>query len=253
MPKQSNDTSLVILSHSDDEIFLLPYLLSKKQKSFVFVFLVNNYPRRSWFERLFDRDKELEKSMSLLSQHCSIRSFQATPLDLQLTDGQLYKFDSKNLVKLKLFIKDLGDFSEVLSLEYEEGHQDHDFSWFIAREIAAEAGVPHHCFSGYRQALEISRLPIFTVMNPQIISERLEFNRVQCIRLTLSLITIYKSQLQTWVPLVFPTMFRLCKGYIFGASGFGLATGRACLYQTRGKAQRKDVTEKFAELFGSTP
>ena len=244
------NTSLVILSHSDDEIFLIPYLLGNRDKTYVFIYLVNDYPKRSWLENYFNRETELQKSMSLLSRYCSIRHIQVPSSELNLRDGNLYNEDSTSLIRLLGFIQNFNGFTEVLSLEYEGGHQDHDFSWFLSRKIASVAKVPHLTFSGYRQTFTKSRIPFFSVMKPRQLSIKKTLDRFQCTKVVLHLITIYRSQLQTWIPLLLPTIFALSKGHYFISENSRLDLNQRYLYDIRGKAQYQEVVEKMVELFG---
>lgn len=136
------------------------------------------------------------------------------------------------------------DIKEIVSLQLEGGHQDHDIVSMLAEEIAFRLSLDLYTFPAYR-ALH-NKYPIYAVMSsPHKSNEKKSLSiglRLRFAKQSLILMKYYGSQLSTWIGL---GPFVIVK-YLIGNPSFNLRSSTSketqevpsmLLYANRKKAQ----------------
>lgn len=234
-----NNKYLVLLAHPDDEIFLLPFLM-RKQVEFRFIYLSTN-------SRFFkaDRVTELQKS---------IQRFQKLGYDFHLNsienicrDGFCHIDLTQEHFHSVSRIVEKNDFTAIISLSLEGGHQDHDVINQFSRRIAEDHDLRFMQFPAYKKSS--NPLTRFSVMRPQHKGSHFIFNRFEILRQVLITMSIYKSQWRTWVALLPFLLIR----YSFGSfcedkTEMKIDENYECLYELRRHAKKSDVLNSIGWL-----
>jgi len=186
--KQGNSgKSLVLLAHRDDEIFLLPFLLNNG--SVEIIYLTNAMNEKS-------RHSESKKAIAYLNRHTSVRELVISKTAL---DGSLHNSLNYDLVKNLLEIINSSGSTQIATLDYEGGHQDHDAAAVLSLVVSRLAQLELSLFPTYRKSNH-SIFP-YQVMSTsyKTFSER-NFT-ILYFKVAMRLIFIYRSQWKTWLGL----------------------------------------------------
>jgi hypothetical protein len=231
----SNIKRIFLLSHCDDEIFLLPFLLNPDAESTLIFFTTR---------KGFDKELDLRKSEAVLANHFlnrfqNVKTIFLTP---ELHDGLIHEeFNIDNFQFLEQIIVQEKP-EEVVTLAFEGGHQDHDSVEVIARILCEKHRVKLVCCPAYRSA-KFSR-KLFTVMHSDLVSQRVRISRLRTLAVAAKIMLIYRSQIKTWVGLA---PFILLKYAIFPFRVYQvnpiLEVRRLdrCFYELRNRAVQSEV------------
>ena len=188
---------LWLLAHQDDEVLGL-HLHSNLMSNTV-VYLTNGVRTDANFNSL-SRVEEARESWRKLDGKAELIFFGT---DHALKDGELQ--NQINIAHLDELISicRVGKINEIVTLQLEGGHQDHDITSMLAEELSVRLSLKLVAFPAYR-ALH-KTFPIYAVMSP--ISKVIEKNslslvkRMQLARQAYWLMKNYKTQIVTWVGL----------------------------------------------------
>jgi LmbE family N-acetylglucosaminyl deacetylase len=239
---------VVLLSHYDDELFLLPYLVLNKHDHFHFIYLCAHGKRLRLLERIFDRINEFKKAEKLLKSFTSHSTFQNLGDFLKAEDGHFHEIEVSVITKLLYKVLDGPPIKAVLSLSYEGGHQDHDITWAIAQRLSKMSKSTHMTLSGYRQHPRINRYPLFVVMKHKMGDGEISFPRLQTLKLSIQLILIYRSQLGTWFGLLPGIVTAVLKGKVKFALNEAHTPLPSILYENRKRTKYDLVRNKIQEV-----
>jgi LmbE family N-acetylglucosaminyl deacetylase len=233
---------LFLLSHCDDEIFLLPFLLDSRAESTVFFFSttqVSNGP-------------ESIRKIEALEANRFFNHFQKLEtvfLEPEVRDGKIYEdFASDNFRSLVEII-DRTKPDEVVTLAYEGGHQDHDAVEAISKLLCETKGLQLITCPAYRASTFSKKF--FRVMKSELREERIKVKRLLSVWVALRVMFIYKSQIKTWFGLA-PFIL---KNYAFSAFWIMRVTSFSepkeldrCFYEFRDRATQSEVIEHFRRI-----
>ena len=225
---------LIMLAHPDDEMLCLPFLLGEEVKGAVtdyyFYLTLNTAPK--------NRVLESHKAIALLNRE--LRPSYLVHEDTMLRDGFIWKdFKSKDLDALEISLTRL-KINSILTFAYEGGHQDHDFTNVIAKNLQTKLGIKLTEFSGYRKH---NHLPIFMVCSPSARLLKVNFPRRKAMKLFIMLARIHRSQFRVWCLLAPPILMKLLVGSAFTTVSAFVSPQprRNFLYELRGKATSEQV------------
>ena len=134
-----------IFAHCDDELFCLPLLLEKDIDK-TLIFLTTLKREQEIDSRVNTRQKEALRANQFLRKFGNVKTLF---LGGEVFDGTIHtdfdtvKFD--NLTQIVLKEKP----SELVTLSYEAGHQDHNSVQIITRMLSKNHSLKLRCFSGY--------------------------------------------------------------------------------------------------------
>jgi len=188
---------LWLLAHQDDEVLGL-HLYSNLMSNFV-VYLTNGVRTDANFNSL-TRVEEARESWRKIDGTAELIFFGT---DHALKDGELQsQINIAHLDELICICRER-KINEIVTLQLEGGHQDHDITSMLAEELSVRLSLKLVAFPAYR-ALH-KTFPFYTVMSP--ISKVIEKNslslvkRMQLARQSYRLMKNYKTQIITWVGL----------------------------------------------------
>jgi hypothetical protein len=203
---------LWILAHQDDEIFGL-HLIDNSTNNFV-LYLTDGVRLGAEYSSE-TRNEEARKSWNLLDNRAEINFFGSTR---SIKDGMLLDLFKPSHLHEIMNLCLLQNINEVITLEFEGGHQDHDIASLISQEISRRLSLDCLTYTSYRSIHK--SFPFYKVMsshkqilsesrNPLILKCKLTFNsfKVMC---------IYKTQISTWFGLGIFIVLR----YFLGTPGF---------------------------------
>jgi hypothetical protein len=227
-----------IFAHCDDEIFCLPLLLDNQAESTV-IFLTTLTREQRTDADVNLRQQEALRANRFLSKFGSIKTLF---LSGAIFDGTIHvDFDSAKFNELTQIVLE-EEPSELVTLSYEAGHQDHDSVEIITRILSKNLSIRMRCFSGYRASAISPRL--FSVMKPIDPIEKITFNRILLVLTSIRLMLIYKSQRKTWIGLA-PALLSKFAISAFredrSSSLLEPAKKANCFYQNRGRALQNEV------------
>jgi hypothetical protein len=238
---------LILLSHYDDEIFLLPTLL-KKTENLVVIYTTNSLHPKTMTDS--SRMEECRLAWRAINPSAQIIFF---GFDNNILDGRLHlDVNSIQLEALLNMVLDLG-ITSISTLSPEGGHQDHDFTFAIADFLAQKTHVELTHFSAYRKRSS-RRNKGFAVMSPELncsCRDSSVLERHKLIRLYFFLIfRAYQSQWKTWVALGPFVFLKLLRGEV-PRHTCGTVFPRpetACLWVVRRRAVYRDFIEALDVL-----
>jgi hypothetical protein len=236
-----NSSRLWLLAHQDDEVLGL-HLNSNTAVNHV-IYLTDGVRSGATYNSS-KRVNEAQAAWSQIDKNAELIFFGT---DHALKDGTLREefspFHLSELIKICL----KRDIKEIVSLQLEGGHQDHDIVSMLAEELAFRLSLDLYTFPAYR-ALH-KKYPIYAVMSSSHKStEKKSLPIVLRLRFTkqsLILMKNYGSQLSTWIGLGPFVIFK----YLIGNPSFNLrrSTSKATqgfpsrlLYANRKKVQPLD-------------
>ena len=206
------ENRLWLLAHQDDEILGL-HLNSNQVANFV-VYLTDGV-RFGADYKSDTRVTEAQKAWNQIDGNAELIFFGT---DNALPDGMLENEIGDSHLHQLISICKNRDIDEIVSLQLEGGHQDHDITSLFAEELSKRLALNLVVFPAYRALHE--KFPFYAVMNSttKVLTVR-TFSwtrRIQFTRLALRLMKSYKSQISTWIGL---GPFVILK-YLFGKPNF---------------------------------
>jgi len=202
-------TSLLIIPHQDDEIFILPYLIKliRDGHKVVVIYLTNGkYANHSVYIRRKESCDVL-KSVGINSQDIKF-----VGENLNIRDGEV--INNLNILSVELFkiIMQYGeDLSEILTPAWEGGHHDHDATNFIVNYVALKMSKARQVCQFYTYNAHGVRHPFYRVMHsikPSDLVKPFKFSFYDGLR-TLFCIRHYKSQYFSFIGLAPELIYRL--------------------------------------------
>jgi LmbE family N-acetylglucosaminyl deacetylase len=192
-----DNNRLWLLAHQDDEVFGL-HLHSNLVSNFI-VYLTNGVRSHANFDSL-TRAEEARESWRKIDGNAELIFFGTYHA---LNDSGLQS--QINIAHLDELISICHErkINEIVTLQLEGGHQDHDITSILAEELSVRLSLKLVAFPAYR-ALH-KTLPIYTVMTPS--SKMIEKNslslvkRIQLAQQSCRLMKNYRTQIITWVGL----------------------------------------------------
>jgi hypothetical protein len=221
---------LWILSHPDDEIFGIHIWKSKYKRS-DFLYLTGKSTKR-----------ELELANCFRSMQSKGIKVKFGFLSITLSDGNISsRLDTSILEELLEHISCVKP-NRILTLKFEQGHQDHDATYFLCLAASKVSGIDLYTVPSYRPS---SFYPYSVMHDTFRNNDQLSLALLKRISLAFTAVRIaicHKSQFVTWIGLLPFIVFK----YVFGALGLELANVRPFdlrqiasitpLYEKRGKS-----------------
>lgn len=236
---------LYLLAHTDDEVFCLPFLSEPGVKNFV-VYLTLDKSTNGVSCLLPPRYFEMQKATQYISKFTSIHS---TFYENLFSDGRIYKdFKNSDFIFLRRSLREF-EIDEIISLEFEGGHQDHDFVAIVAVLLGEQHQLkvklcPAYCGTRFGKSL-------FKVMKPppknRVKVPQKHYSAIRAV----TLIAKYRSQSLTWLGLGPATFWKYLFGSFYFRESFSLKDfkkHRICLYESRARASQDDVHGSIQSL-----
>ena len=233
---------LFLLSHCDDEIFLLPFLLDSKSENTIVFFSTRQ--EAAGPESI--RKIEATEANRFLNQ---FQKLETVFLEPEVRDGKIFQdFGPENYQYLEELVDRVKP-DEIVALAYEGGHQDHDAVEVISKCLCANKKIemitcPAYCSSIFSKNF-------FRVMKSEKLEENFQLNRLLGVWAALRIILIYKSQFKTWIGLA---PFILIH-YAFSTFWITRVTTFSepkeldrCFYEFRERATQSEVLENFKRI-----
>jgi hypothetical protein len=188
---------LWLLAHQDDEVLGLH--LHSSSVSNIVVYLSDGVRDGASFDS-FTRVAEAKESWNEIDKNAELIFFGT---DHSLRDGGLQSQINPEHLRLLISICQNRNVDEIVTLQLEGGHQDHDITSLIAEEICRRLSLNFIAYPAYR-ALH-KKFPIYTVMSSaSILAKKNTHNvllRVQFAIKSIRLMKRYRSQITTWIGL----------------------------------------------------
>jgi hypothetical protein len=226
---------LFLLSHCDDEVFLIPFLLDNDAESTVVFFSAKPD---------IDGDKRLRMNEAISTNRYLNRFQKLETLFLkpEVRDGKIHEdfnIDSFSYLE-EVIVRVKPD--EIVTLAYEGGHQDHDSVEVISSLLSQAYGVKLKTCAAY-SSVKFSR-KFFRVMKQEEPLEKVKIKRLLNLWVALRIFSIYKSQFKTWIGLAPFILIRYAFSS-FWVKPVVLSSGpkliERCFYEFRGRADQEDV------------
>ncbi len=208
---------LWILAHQDDEVLGL-HLRTESINNYV-VYLTDGVRQGAHYDSNL-RSAEARNAWRKIDEDTEL-IFYGT--DNAIKDGELSKqLNASHLNDLASICRSRRIY-EIVTLQLEGGHQDHDVTSLISEELSRRLSLQFVTFPAYRALHE--KYPAYKVMSsktqPLDSIPRTAATRLRDSKRALSLMRSYKSQLSTWVGLG-PFVFLK---YLFGKPTYSLQPG----------------------------
>ena len=226
---------LFLLSHCDDEVFLIPFFLQPGTESTIVFF--STQPNFDGMERL-----RMDEAISANRFLNRFQKLETVFLNPEVRDGKIHEDFSVSQLSYLEEVIDRVKPDEIVTLAYEGGHQDHDTVELISNILSQTHKVKLKTCPAYR-SVRFSR-NFFSVMKAEYPRERVRINRLLNLWIALRIIFIYKSQFKTWVGLAPFILIRYAFSP-FWVTSVGSPSGPKlidrCFYEFRGRADQDDV------------
>ncbi len=223
------ENRLWLLAHQDDELLAL-HLHSNSVNNFV-VYLTNGVRTGATYESDV-RVQEAQSAWSGIDRNAELIFFGTQHC---LRDGELQNQLSNSHLHELISICHTRKINEIVTLQLEGGHQDHDTTSMLAEELSRRLTLKLIAFPGYR-ALH-KRFPVYAVMSSWVKREARKSlplaTRIRLGNQSLILMKRYGSQLTTWIGL---GPFVILK-YLIGSPTY--------LLLSDGKDQAQELPEKL--------
>ncbi len=233
---------LFLLAHCDDEIFLLPFLLDSDAESTV-VFFSTRHVTNDF--------KNVRKAEAISANHFFNRfqKLETVFLEPEVRDGVIYTdFSIENLNFLGEVIDRVKP-DELITLNYEGGHQDHDAVEVISRILSNTKGLKMITCPAYSSVAFSQK--VFIVMKSEKRQEKIEVKRLSNLYVAFRIMAIYKSQYKTWVGLA---PFIVMK-YAFSTFRVSRVNSFSepkpldrCFYESRNRAAQSEVLTHLQKI-----
>ena len=191
------ENRLWLLAHQDDEVLAL-HLHSNSVNNFV-VYLTNGVRTGATFESGV-RVQEAQNAWGKIDRNAELIFFGTQH---SLGDGELQNQLSHSHLHELISICQVRKINEIVTLQLEGGHQDHDITSMLAEELSRRLSLKLIAFPGYR-ALH-KRFPVYTVMSSWTKKEPRKSlpvaTRIRLANQSLILMKRYSSQPTTWIGL----------------------------------------------------
>jgi hypothetical protein len=188
---------LWLLAHQDDEVLGL-HIYSSSMSNIV-VYLSDGVRDGASFDSL-TRVAEAKESWNEIDKNAELIFFGT---DYSLRDGGLQNQMNAEHLRSLISICQNRNVDEIVTLQLEGGHQDHDFTSLIAEELCKRLSLNFIAYPAYR-ALH-NKFPIYTVMSSaSILATKNSHNVLSRVRLAIKSIHLmkrYRSQITTWIGL----------------------------------------------------
>ena len=188
---------LWLLAHQDDEVLGLH--LYSNSVSNVVVYLSDGVRDGASFDSL-TRVAEAKESWNEIDKNAELIFFGT---DHSLRDGGLQNQINRGHLRSLISICQDRNIDEIVTLQLEGGHQDHDITSLIAEEICKRLSLNFVAYPAYR-ALH-RKFPIYTVMSSaSILTKRSTPSVLLRVRFAVKSIRLmkrYRSQITTWIGL----------------------------------------------------
>lgn len=203
---------LWLLAHQDDEVLGL-HLNSNSAVNHV-IYLTDGVRKGATYDSS-KRVDEAQVSWNQLDSNAELIFFGT---DHSVKDGALREVFSQFHFSELIKICQKRDIKEIVTLQLEGGHQDHDLVSMLAEELTFRLSLDMYTFPAYR-ALH-NKFPIYAVMSsPHRSFEKMDLPvllRLKFAKQALMLMKNYRSQFSTWIGL---GPFVILK-YLFGSPSF---------------------------------
>lgn len=234
---------LFLLSHCDDEIFLLPFLLDSNSESVVCFFSTRHFLDGS--KNI--RQLEANKVRTYLNYYQQVHFVFMEP---ELSDGHIYRdFSKLNFDFIGRIIKEFEP-DELLTLAFEGGHQDHDTVEFISRVLSKNYHLQLISCPAYSSASNSEKF--FRVMKTDLPTEKIHIRRLRVIWAAVRIMTIYRSQFKSWLGLA-PLILLRYSFYSFRVIRVELSMEierfSRCFYESRKRASQEEVMTRLRLIF----
>ena len=249
---KSGGRVVLVLPHPDDEVFCLHILRQFQNHELSFVFLTNGSPTND-LKSAHRREIESRVAIDLISREAEIFNYGVL---MGLTDGKLARqFSKDDLKRLNDFLGRGSKPCIFVSPILEGGHQDHDATFIITKNLCRSWSADHYTFPLYSSSYV--PFPFFRTMKTSqgsISSRQTLTSRLNFVGLTLKLIKRYKSQRGTWLGLTLPVLFH----YAFRAPVYYVNQTRSIesinkfLYESRGHETRETLKQFQFQLTPDT-
>jgi hypothetical protein len=229
--------TLVILAHRDDEIFLIDYFLTCDEIFLVYLTESHNFKAR----RL-----ESDRAVNYLRGFLNISEISRMEF---AEDGKLHEFLSTELLTEMIDVVIKKEITEIASLAYEGGHQDHDAASIFSAALSDFFSLGLFLFPAYKDSARI--FPHFHVMKAEGHNKSFRNKRIFLVLwVVMRLMFIYRSQWRTWTGLGPFIMKRSLEEppYVSKVIDFEFLEHSHCLYERRRRALQSQVLVKL-ELF----
>ena len=227
-----------ILAHQDDEVFLLPYILSPEKK--LFIYLTTGVSASSTDTKLDIRTSEAEY---VFRKYLEAMNSQVIRwgLESSIPEGELHRYVNKDLVSdLKEVILSEGvQISALLTTAFEGAHQDHDSVAVITRQLGEIFQVGVIEMSTYPQWL--TKFYSFKVLKPGTPEKTFQFNRITVFFLAIRMMASYRTQLLTWTGLGLATLSVYAFRMYRSSSPGPIEQIKPCFYESRRRASQNEV------------
>lgn len=240
---------LWLLAHQDDEVLGL-HLNSNPAVNHV-IYLTDGVRTGATYSS-GKRINEAQTSWNQIDKNAELIFF---GIDHTLKDGTLREVISPFHLSELLMICQNRDIKEIVTLQLEGGHQDHDIVSMLAEELAFRLSLDLFTYPAYR-ALH-KRFPLYAVMSSLHESiEKKKFPillRLHFTKQSLILMKNYGSQFSTWIGLGPFVIFK----YLIGNLSFNLRSStsrttqevpKLLLYVNRKKVQPLDYESFRKEI-----
>jgi hypothetical protein len=244
-------STLIILSHTDDEVFLIPYLLANKNENFALVYLAEIDRPLRVSERVFSRSKEALRVIKFLSSQLHVDRCIFMEPGGRLQDGLFHLAEESQIQIIVNRLSQQNEVDKVVSLELEGGHQDHDICWSIARVVALSLQVPHFTVPAHRASARWAAVPIpqVFVQNPK--AKWLPASPFKVFALITRIVAQYRSQLPTWLVLYPMISWSILRRHFWISQDSRFVDIQRSLYEARGKATTSSVMQRVTSILGS--
>ena len=192
-----NRNRLWLLAHQDDEVFGL-HLNLQPAKNFV-VYLTDGVRVGAKYDSSF-RVEEARSTWSKIDRNAELIFFGT---EHSIKDGDLLAQLSDSHLAGLLSICRSRKISEIVTLQLEGGHQDHDVTSLFAEELARRLSLEVILFPAYRalNAKHSSYAVMSSIAKSLEKTPRNAVARLHDTKRALVIMRIYRSQLPTWVGL----------------------------------------------------
>ena len=199
---------LWLLAHQDDEVLGL-HLNSRSYRNYV-IYLTDGVHRNATYGST-KRAAEAGRAWQSLDPSAELNFFGTVH---SIEDGILaQQVNASHLNELISICQDKG-IREIVSLQLEGGHQDHDITSLLAEELSRRLSLKLTVFPAYR-ALH-KRFPLYAVMSSTKVNNKSVqssfLTRIKLARRSFLLMKNYQTQITTWIGLGPFILFK----YLFG-------------------------------------
>jgi LmbE family N-acetylglucosaminyl deacetylase len=240
---------LWLLAHQDDEVLGL-HLNSKLACNYV-IYLTDGVPAKANFTTAHRID-EAKRAWRVIDNKAHLNFFGTTHF---IKDGMLVdQVNSAHLNEL-ISICQKWHVSEIVSLQFEGGHQDHDVASLLAEEISRRLNLTLLLYPAYRSIHR--KYPFFAVMSSFVRSDKRArqpmLERLKMAYRSLKLMIIYRTQMKTWIGLGLFVIINYLSGLhsylvLNNTENAGQVAPKTLLYSIRNKRESIDYIKLRKEV-----